>query len=192
MIFFIIIESTRSCLINKANGKHSNKWVKRHALLLLINFVRAQVSQAFCSEMALGFLLGDIFSFCKRSFCGQLGTRRRCLHLPRSSSCFPYDQLHYRSCLLDLTNNDHNIIWAHIFSLKWLKGFFCIGVVSWPSCDYFIGKNQNWRHETCLPSPVRTLAWEENCIFKFWCTLINPFLCFSQSMVNITWILYFL
>lgn len=49
----------------------------------------------------------------------------------------------------------------------------------------FYRKNQNWRYEACLSSPVRTPAWEENCILKFWCTLIDPFLCFSQSMVNI-------
>lgn len=29
---------------------------------------------------------------------------------------------------------------GHVFCLEWLKIFFCTGVVSWHSCDYFIDK----------------------------------------------------
>lgn len=52
---------------------------------------------------------------------------------------------------LDLTNYDHNIIWACIFCLEWLKIFSCAGMVSRPSCDYFIGKikTEGMRH-VCL------------------------------------------
>lgn len=85
---------------------------------------------------------------------------------------------------LDLTNNDHNIIWARIFCLEWLKAFFCIGVFSWTSCDCFTGKNktEGMRHACPL---LWELQHEKKTHFKFWCTLIDPFLCFSPSMVNI-------
>lgn len=132
--------------------------VKRHVLVCWLILCMLKSLRFSVLQRAFGFLMGDNFSFCRRSFCGQLSTKNLRLHLPCSSSCFPCDQLHYRSCCwdnLDLTSNDHNIMWACIFCLEWLKIFFCTGVVSWPSCDYFIGKIQTEGMRHAYP-----LLWE--------------------------------
>lgn len=153
---FYIIEPTRNCLINKTSRKPSNsRRVKRHALVCRLILCMLKPLRFPVLSRAFHFSLGDIFSFSRRSFCGQLGANSVCLHLPLSSPRFPCDQLHYRSCCsvnLDLTSNDHKIIWTCIFCSEGLKIFFCIGVVSWPSCDYFIGKTkpEGTRH-ACTP-----------------------------------------
>lgn len=70
------------------------------------------------------------------------------------------------------------------FLFRMTEGFF----LHWTSFLIqwlFHRKNQNWSYEACLPSPVRTSAWEKTCIFKVWFTFVDPFLGFSWSMVNI-------
>lgn len=150
IIIIIIIEPTRNCLINKANRKHSNTWVKR-CIFLLINFVCAQVFHAFCSAKGFRLLVGVTSSASVRgpsvpSWAPEEGVYICHVHL---------HAFFVTNCItgavwgnLDLTNNDHKIIWACIFCLEWLKVFFCIGVVSWPSCDYFRGKikTEGMRH----------------------------------------------
>lgn len=124
---FHIIERTRNCLINKASRKPSkSRRVKRHALVCQLILCMLTPLGFPVLNRAFHFLLGDIFSFSRRGFCGQLGANCVCLHPPLPPSCFPCDQLRDRSCCsvsLDLTNNDHIIIWTHIFCSEGLKIF---------------------------------------------------------------------
>ena len=127
---FYIVEPTSNCVINKATKKSSSSSrVKRRALVYQLILWMLKPFRPPVLNKAFHVLLGDIFSFSRRDFCGQLGANSVCLCPPASPSC---DQLCYRSCCLvslDLTNTDHNIIWTRIFCSGGLKIFFCIGVV---------------------------------------------------------------
>lgn len=78
---FHIIEPTRNCLINKASRKPSNsRRVKRHALVCQLILCMLKPLGFPVLNRAFHFLLGDIFSFSRRSFCGQLGAVCVCIH----------------------------------------------------------------------------------------------------------------
>lgn len=145
--YFCIIEPTRNSLINKASRKSSNSTrVKRQALVCWLILCVPKPLRFPVLNRAFHFLLGNIFIFSRRSFCGQLGANSVWLHPPLP----PALQELLLSQLGSLTNNDHSIIWTCVFC-SGLKIFF--GVVFWPSCDWLIEKikSEGTRHACTLP-----------------------------------------
>lgn len=183
---FYIIEPTRNCLINKASRKPSkSRRVKRRVLvcqliLWMLNPLRFPVLSS-----AFHFLLGDIFSSLggisvvswqqQRVYVHQFH-----LHAPLVTSCITGGVA--GSAWISLMMTTTSIV--RILSFRRTEDFFLYWSSLLTKLWLFYRKDEIWRHKTCLHSPMRALAWEENCIFKFRCTFIDPFLCLSQSIVN--------
>lgn len=174
---FHIIEPTRNCLINKASRKPSkSRRVKKHALacqLILCTLKSWTGLSTSCwatSSVSLGGVSvvswGLTVCVCIHHFH---------LHASLVTSCMTGAVAWSAWISLIMTTTS----FGHISSVQKDWNFFCIGVVSWTSCDCFIGKikSEGMRHACTLP-------WEENSFFKYRCTFIDPFLCLSQSMVN--------
>lgn len=125
---FYVIEPTRDCLINKDSRKPSKSRRMKCTACLWITFVHAQVSQLSFPQEGFLPLVGQHLQFLWEDFLWWLDASSVSLHPPVSSSCFPCDQLHCRSCRsvsLDLRNNDHNTAcWDTSRFFRRTKDFF--------------------------------------------------------------------